>query len=64
MSWVDCSIRRGVRSLGADTVARLSDAIAGSLHMVYVIAGALAVLTLIVTVLLPAKLGPAQSARQ
>jgi hypothetical protein len=32
--------------------------------MVYVIAGALAVLTLIVTVLLPAKLGPAQSARQ
>jgi MFS family permease len=51
-------------SLGADTVARLSDAIAGSLHIVYVIAGALAVLTLIVTVLLPAKLGPAQSARQ
>ena len=50
-------------SLGADLVARLSNAIAGSLHQVYVIAGTLAVLTLIVTMLLPAKLGPAQSSR-
>ena len=54
--------RRG--SLGADTVARLSGAIAGSLHQVYIIAGALAVLMLLVTLLLPAKLGPAQSLRQ
>jgi EmrB/QacA subfamily drug resistance transporter len=51
-------------SLGADMVARLSDAIAASLHYVYVIAGSLAVLTLIVTMLLPARLGPAQSSRQ
>jgi EmrB/QacA subfamily drug resistance transporter len=51
-------------TLGADMVARLSDAIAASLHYVYVIAGTLAVLTLIVTMLLPAKLGPAQSSRQ
>ncbi|MGA8818589.1 MAG: MDR family MFS transporter [Xanthobacteraceae bacterium] len=51
-------------SLGADMVARLRDAIAGALHHVYIIAGILAVLTLIVTMLLPAKLGPAQSSRQ
>ncbi len=51
-------------SLGADTVARLSNAIAGALHHVYVIAGTLAVLTLIVTMLLPAKRGPAQPSRQ
>ena len=51
-------------SLGADMVARLRDAIAGSLHHVYIIAGTLAVLTLIVTMLLPAKLGPAQSSGQ
>ncbi len=51
-------------NLGADMVARLSDAIAASLHYVYVIAGTLAVLTLIVTMLLPARLGPAQSSRQ
>jgi len=50
-------------SLGADMVARLRDAIAGALHHVYIIAGILAVLTLIVTMLLPAKLGPAQSSR-
>ena len=51
-------------SLGADTVARLSEAIAGALHQVYVIAGTLAVLTLIATMLLPARLGPTQSSRQ
>jgi EmrB/QacA subfamily drug resistance transporter len=51
-------------SLGADMVAQLSDAIAGALHHVYVIAGTLAVLTLIVTTLLPAKLGPARPSRQ
>jgi EmrB/QacA subfamily drug resistance transporter len=51
-------------SLGAGTVARLSEAVAGALHQVYVIAGALAVVTLIATMLLPAKLGPAQSSRQ
>jgi EmrB/QacA subfamily drug resistance transporter len=51
-------------SLGADTVARLSQAIAGSLHYVYIIAGALAALTLMATMLLPVRLGPAQPARQ
>ena len=51
-------------NLGADMIARLSQAIAGSLHDVYVIAGALAVLTLMVTMLLPARLGPTQPSRQ
>lgn len=51
-------------SLGPDTVARLTAAIANALHHVYIIAGTLAVLTLIATMLLPANLGPAQSSRQ
>jgi EmrB/QacA subfamily drug resistance transporter len=50
-------------SLGADTIAHLSDAIAGSLHQVYVIAGVLAVLALAMTLLLPARLSPTQPAR-
>ena len=44
--------------LSSETVARLSEAIAGSLHQVYVIAGGLAVLALVMTILLPARLSP------
>jgi hypothetical protein len=49
-------------SLGADTIARLSEAIAGALHQVYLIAGALAVLALAMAFLLPARLSPTQPA--
>jgi EmrB/QacA subfamily drug resistance transporter len=45
-------------SLSADAVLRLSDAIAASLHDVYVIAGVLAVLALGATLVIPARLGP------
>jgi EmrB/QacA subfamily drug resistance transporter len=51
-------------SLGADTIARLSSAIAGSLHDVYIIAGVLAALALAMTVLLPARLSPTQPSHQ
>ncbi len=46
-------------SLDADTGARLGHAIAGALHEVYIIAGILAVLTLLTTLILPAKAGKA-----
>jgi EmrB/QacA subfamily drug resistance transporter len=45
------------------TVAQLSEAISGALHDVYVIAGVLAVLTLAMTLLLPARLRAAHSTR-
>lgn len=51
-------------SLGADTVARLSETIAVSLHDVYVIVGLLAGLALVATLLLPARLSPTRPARQ
>lgn len=51
-------------NLNAETVARLSAAIAGSLHEVYVIAGVLAVLALAMTILLPAGLSPTQPSHQ
>jgi len=51
-------------SLGADMVARLSNAIASSLHDVYIIAGVLAMLTLAMTLLLPVRLSPVQPSHQ
>jgi EmrB/QacA subfamily drug resistance transporter len=45
---------------GTDTIARLTATIAGSLHEVYVIAGVLAALTLLVSILVPARLSPTQ----
>jgi EmrB/QacA subfamily drug resistance transporter len=51
-------------SLGADAVTHLSETIAGSLHDVYVIAGLLAGLTLVATLLLPARLGPTRPVHQ
>lgn len=51
-------------SLGADTVAHLSETIAASLHDVYVIAGLLAGLALVTTLLLPARLSPTRPAHR
>jgi EmrB/QacA subfamily drug resistance transporter len=53
----------GRAGLSADTLAHLSEAIAGSLHVVYIITGALAVLALVMTLLLPARLSPTQPAK-
>jgi EmrB/QacA subfamily drug resistance transporter len=46
------------QSLSADQLARLTDAIAGSVHLVYVIAGLVAVLSLGLALALPARLSP------
>jgi hypothetical protein len=46
-------------SLGAGELARLTDVIAGSLHVVYLIAGLLAAATLAFAACLPAALSPA-----
>jgi fucose permease len=45
-------------SLAPDALLRLSDAIAASLHDVYVIAGVLAMLALGATLVIPARVGP------
>jgi EmrB/QacA subfamily drug resistance transporter len=50
------------RSLGAVDAARLTDAVALSLHEVYLIATAIAALTLIVALGFPARLSPARPA--
>jgi EmrB/QacA subfamily drug resistance transporter len=42
--------------LGTDMVARLGHAIAGALHEVYIVAGVLAVATLVIVLLLPVRL--------
>jgi hypothetical protein len=44
--------------LGADELARLTDAIATSVHVVYVIAALIAVGSLLLALALPAKLSP------
>jgi EmrB/QacA subfamily drug resistance transporter len=44
--------------LGAAEIARLSEAVAGSLHMVYVVAGLVAVVGLLLALSLPARLSP------
>ncbi len=46
--------------LGADTIAHLTAAIAGSLHEVYVIAEVLAALTLLMSMFVPPRLNPTQ----
>lgn len=45
-------------SLGAGEVARLTEAVGASLHVVYVIAGLVAVVSLVLALLLPARLSP------
>ncbi len=51
-------------TLGAETIERLSEAIAGALHEVYVIAGVLAVLALAMSLLLPARLSAPEPANR
>jgi hypothetical protein len=48
--------------LDAGEVARLTEAIAGSVHVVYVIAGLVAVVSLFLALALPARLSPARQA--
>ena len=48
--------------LGANMVARLGSAIAGALHEVYIVSGLLAVATLVIVLLLPARLSYAPQA--
>ena len=45
-------------SLSAETIAQLGEAIAGALHEVYIIAGVLAALALVTSLLLPARISP------
>jgi len=49
--------------IGASGIAHLTQAIANSLHQVYLISGLLAVLTLVLTLMLPVGLSPTRSAR-
>jgi EmrB/QacA subfamily drug resistance transporter len=60
---VDRLLQPGLRrGLAATDIARLADAVAASLHEVYLIATVIAVLTLVVTVGFPARLSPARPA--
>jgi EmrB/QacA subfamily drug resistance transporter len=49
--------------LGVGEIARLSEAVAGSLHIVYIVAGLVAVLSLVLALALPAKLSPTRPQR-
>ncbi|MBI2320064.1 MAG: MFS transporter [Betaproteobacteria bacterium] len=61
---VDRLFAPGLReSLGADGIARISQAVAQSLHEVYVITGILALATLALALWLPAGLSPTRSAQ-
>lgn len=50
------------RGLGADEIARLSEAIAAGLHNVYLVAGLLAIVSLALALALPARLSPIRPA--
>jgi hypothetical protein len=50
--------------LDATELARLTEAIAGSVHVVYVIAGVVAVVSLLLALALPARLSPTRSLMQ
>jgi EmrB/QacA subfamily drug resistance transporter len=50
--------------LGAGELARLTEAIASSVHVVYVIAGLVAVVSLLLALALPARLSPTRSLTQ
>jgi MFS family permease len=49
-------------SLGAAEIARLTDAIAGALHLVYLVCGLLAVVALVMPLWMPSGFGPRQQA--
>jgi EmrB/QacA subfamily drug resistance transporter len=55
------SARQG---LGTAEIARLSEAVAGSLHVVYVVAGLVAVASLMLALALPARLSPTRPLMQ
>jgi len=48
----------GRQSLGVDEIGRLTEAVGSSLHLVYVIAGLVAVVSLILALALPSRLSP------
>jgi EmrB/QacA subfamily drug resistance transporter len=48
----------GRQSLGANEIARLTEAVGSSLHVVYVIAGFVAIVSLILALALPARISP------
>ena len=50
--------------LGAAEIARLSDAVAGSLHLVYIAAGCIAILSLALALALPVRLSPTRTVTQ
>jgi hypothetical protein len=50
--------------LDAGELARLTEAIASSVHVVYVIAGLIAVVSLLLALALPARLSPTRSLTQ
>jgi EmrB/QacA subfamily drug resistance transporter len=52
------------QSLGANEIARLTEAVGASLHVVYIIAGLVAVVSLILALALPAKLSPTRPLTQ
>jgi MFS family permease len=52
------------RNLGPDEIARLSEAVGASLHVVYIIAALMAVVSLILALALPAKLSPTRPLTQ
>jgi hypothetical protein len=52
------------QGLGAAEIARLSEAVAGSLHVVYVVAGLVAVGSLLLALALPARLSPTRTLTQ
>jgi hypothetical protein len=50
-------------SLGANDIARLTEAVGSSLHVVYVIAGLVALISLVLALALPARLSPTSPRR-
>ena len=52
------------QSLGATEIARLTEAVGASLHVVYVIAGLVAVVSLVLAFALPARLSPTRPLTQ
>jgi hypothetical protein len=48
----------GRQSLGVDEIGRLTEAVGSSLHVVYVIAGLVAIVSLILALALPARISP------
>jgi hypothetical protein len=52
------SIRAARHGLGVSEIGRLSEAVASSLHIVYIVAGLVAVVSLFLALSLPTRLSP------